>query len=153
MHNLMKRPEMYARCAEDLGYCARVVEEGLRFTNPATIPRLVNDDFVYRDVLFPKDSMLFFSASVLGRDPAAFPDPDAFDPDRRHDNRHLAFGRGMHLCLGQFIARAQLEEGLHLIAQRMTEPRPDGEIGWRPFPGVWGIRGLPIAFTPAPRAA
>src|SRR5207245_1936055 len=62
-------------------------------------------------------------------------------------------GRGMHLCLGQFIARAQLEEGLHLIAQRMTAPRPAGEIGWRPFPGVWGIKGLPIEFTPAPARA
>jgi cytochrome P450 len=149
MHHLMQRPEIYARCAEDLAYCAKVVEEGLRYTNPGTIPRLTNSDFVYRDVLFAKDTMLFFSASVLGRDASAFPDPDRFDPERTHDNRHLAFGRGMHMCLGQFIARAQLEEGLHLIAQRLRDPRPAGEIGWRPFPGVWGIRGLPIEFTPA----
>jgi cytochrome P450 len=54
------------------------------------------------------------------------------------------------MCLGQFIARTQLQEGLHLIAQRMTKPKLVGEIGWRPFPGVWGIRGLPITFTPAP---
>jgi cytochrome P450 len=148
MHQLMRRPAIYARCAEDLSWCAKVVEEGLRYASPATIPRLANADFVYRDVLIPKDTMLFISASVLGRDPSAFPEPDAFDPERRHDNRHLAFGRGMHLCLGQFIARAQLEEGLHLIAQRMTEPKPSGDIGWRPFPGVWGIRGLPIEFTP-----
>jgi cytochrome P450 len=153
MHHLMKRPAMYARCAEDLSYCAKVVEEGLRYTSPATIPRLTNEDFIYRDVLFPKDTMLFISASVLGRDPAAFPNPDELDPDRMHENRHLAFGRGMHMCLGQFIARAQLEEGLHLIAQRMTEPKAAGEIGWRPFPGVWGIRGLPIEFTPAPGRA
>ena len=149
MHHLMKRPEIYARCAEDLGYCAKVVEEGLRYTNPATIPRLAADDIVFREVLIPKDTMLFFPASILGRDESAFPDPDAFDPDRSSENRHLAFGRGMHMCLGQFIARAQLEEGLHLIAQRMTNPKPAGEIGWRPFPGVWGLRGLPIEFTPA----
>jgi cytochrome P450 len=148
MHHLMRRPQIYRRCAEDLGYCAKVVEEGLRYTSPATIPRLVNSGFVYRDVCFPKDTMLFFPVSVLGRDPAAAPEPEVFDPDRPQENRHLAFGRGMHICLGQFIARAQLEEGLHLIARRMAAPRPDGEIGWRPFPGVWGIRGLPIAFTP-----
>jgi cytochrome P450 len=53
------------------------------------------------------------------------------------------------MCLGQFIARAQLEEGLHLIAQRITKPRSRGPVGWRPFPGVWGIRGLPIEFEPA----
>jgi cytochrome P450 len=149
MHHLMARPEIYVRCAEDLAYCAKVVEEGLRYTNPATIPRLVNADFVYRDVCFPKDAMLFFPVSVLSRDPAAAADPDRFDPDRSQANRHLAFGRGMHICLGQFIARAQLEEGLHLIALRMRDPQPAGDIGWRPFPGVWGIRGLPISFTPA----
>jgi cytochrome P450 len=148
MHHLMTRPEIYARCAEDLGYCAKVVEEGLRYTNPGTIPRLANSDFVYRDICFPKDTMLFFPVSVLGRDPAATPHPDRFDPERAQENRHLAFGRGMHICLGQFIARAQLEEGLHLIARRMRDPRLAGEIGWRPFPGVWGIRGLPIEFTP-----
>jgi cytochrome P450 len=62
----------------------------------------------------------------------------------------MAFGRGMHICLGQFIARAQMEEGLHLIAQRITKPRLVGVSGRRPFTGVWGLKGLPIAFTPAP---
>jgi cytochrome P450 len=150
MHKLIDMPEIYTRCAEDLNYCGKVIEEILRYSNPATIPRLTNEDIVFRDVTFPKDSMIFFPVSVLGRDPSAVANPDAFDPDREHVNRYLAFGRGMHMCLGQFIARAQMQEGLHLIAQRMTKPKLVGEIGWRPFPGVWGIRGLPIEFTPAP---
>jgi cytochrome P450 len=82
--------------------------------------------------------------------PAAAADPDRFDPDRAQVNRHLAFGRGMHICLGQYIARAQIEEGFHLIAQRLRNPRLAGDYGFRPFPGVWGLRGLPIAFEPAP---
>lgn len=65
----------------------------------------------------------------------------------------MAFGRGMHICLGQFIARAQIEEGLHLIAQWVTNPKLAGGFGHRPFPGVWGLRGLPIEFTPAPKRA
>ena len=151
MHELLTRPDIYARCAEDLAYCRKVVEEGLRFQNPATIPRLLNDELVYRDVLFPKDTMLFFPVGMAGRDPSAVADPDEFQPERAHENRHLAFGRGMHICLGQFIARAQIEEGLHLIAQRLSHPKLAGKIGHRPFPGVWGLRGLPIEFTPAPR--
>jgi cytochrome P450 len=151
MNELLTRPDIYARCAEDLAYCRKVVEEGLRYQNPATIPRLLNDDLTYRDVLFPKDTMLFFPVSMAGRDPSAVPDPDEFRPERQHANRHLAFGRGMHICLGQFIARAQIEEGLHLIAQRLANPKLAGKIGHRPFPGVWGLRGLPIEFTPAPR--
>ena len=150
MYELLSRPSLYQRCAADPGYCRKVVEEGLRFQNPATIPRLVNEDFVYRDVLIPKDSMLFFPVSVATRDPSAVANPDEFDPERAQDNRHVAFGRGIHMCLGQFIARAQIEEGLHLIAQRITHPKLAGKPGHRPFMGVWGLRGLPIEFTPAP---
>ena len=150
MHELLKQPEIYERCAEDVTYCRKVIEEGLRYQNPATIPRLLNDDLVYRDVLFPKNTMLFFPVGMAGRDPSAVSDPDTFRPERPQGNRHVAFGRGMHICLGQFIARAQMEEGLHLITQRLAHPKLAGTFGHRPFPGVWGLRGLPIEFTPAP---
>jgi cytochrome P450 len=71
----------------------------------------------------------------------------AFDPEREQEARHLAFGRGTHICLGQYLATAQMEEGLHLIAQRIANPRLDGEVTWRPFRGgAWGIRSLPIRF-------
>jgi cytochrome P450 len=126
-----------------------VVEEALRFESPATIPRLTNKELVYRDVMFPKDTMLFFPVGMAARDSSAVPDADEFRPERSQDNRHMAFGRGIHICLGQFIARAQIEEGLHLIAQRITHPKLAGKIGFRPFPGVWGLRGLPIEFEPA----
>ncbi|CAN7274440.1 cytochrome P450 [Phenylobacterium sp. LjRoot219] len=151
MHVLMDRPEDYVRCAEDRAFCGKVLEETLRYHNPATISRLTDEDLVYRDVVFPKDTMLFFPVSVASRDPKSIPEPESFQPERTHDNRHMAFGRGMHICLGQFIARAQIEEGLHLIAQRITAPKLAGPVGRRPFPGVWGLRGLPIVFTPAPR--
>jgi cytochrome P450 len=150
MYELLTRPAIYERCAEDPAYCRKVIEEGLRFQNPATIPRLINEDLIYRDVVFPKDTMLFFPVSMAGRDPSAVAGADVFDPDREQNNRHMAFGRGMHICLGQFIARAQMEEGLHLIAQRITRPKLAGTPGHRPFMGVWGLRGLPITFTPGP---
>jgi cytochrome P450 len=149
MHELLTRPDMYERCAHDQVFCRKVVEESLRFQSPGTASRIADQDIVYRDALIPKDTMLFLPMSVAGRDPSAFPDPDAFDPERPNAGRHLAFGRGMHMCLGQYIARAQIEEGLHQIAQRVREPRLVGEYGFRPFPGTWGMKGLPIEFTPA----
>ena len=153
MHDMLQHPDMYARCAEDLGYCRKVVEESMRFRSPGTSARLTNADVVYRDVVIPKDTMLFLPNGIAGRDPSAFPDPEKYDPDRKQVNRHIGFGRGMHICLGQFIARAQIEEGLHQIAQRIKHPKLAGTYGYRPFPGVWGLKGLPIEFTPAPRAA
>jgi len=149
MHEMLTHPEIYRRCAEDRAYCGKVVEESLRYQNPGTASRIANEDVVYRDVLLPKDSMIFLPNSISGRDPSAVEDPDAFNPDRDQTSRHLAFGRGMHMCLGQYIARAQIEEGLHQIAQRIREPKLAGEYGFRPFLGVWGLKGLPITFTPA----
>ena len=67
-------------------------------------------------------------------------------------NRRLGFGRGAHVCLGQFIARAQIAEGMHLIAQRLENPKLVAPVTWRPFYGVWGLEGLPIEFESAPRA-
>jgi cytochrome P450 len=149
MDTLIARPDMYTRCAIDKDYCQKVVNESLRFRNPGNSARMVDVEFAYRDVIFPRDTMLFLPNSISGRDPGAVSDPDTFNPDRPQENRHLAFGRGMHMCLGQYIARAQIEEGFHLIAQRMKSPRLVGTSGTRPFPGTWGLKGLPIEFTPA----
>lgn len=150
MDTLIGRPDIYERCAVDKEYCQKVVTESLRYRNPGNSARLVNEEFVYRDVLFPKNTMLFLPNSISGRDPEAVNDPDTFNPEREQESRHLAFGRGMHMCLGQYIARAQIEEGFHLIAQRLKSPKRVGKSGARPFPGTWGLKGLPIEFTPAP---
>ena len=149
MHVLLDRPEIYERCAEDIGYCRKVVEEALRYHSPATITRLVGEDFVYRDVRFPKGEMVFFTVNISGRDPESFGDPNDFEPERDDKEKHTAFGRGVHVCLGQFIARAQIEEGLHLIARRIRHPRLAGKVGHRPFFGVWGLKGLPLEFEDA----
>jgi cytochrome P450 len=86
---------------------------------------------------------------VPGRDSSTIEDANSFNPGREQTHPHVGFALGAHMCLGQFIARAQLAEGLHLIAQRVKNPKSSGPAGWRPFPGVWGVRGLPITFDPA----
>ena len=151
MHLMTQNPEIYERCAEDLDYCRKVIEETLRMFNPSSTFRFAAEDIEYRGVLIPAGTMLFFTLNVSGRDPTAFENADEFYPERTIDpaRRHVAFGLGKHMCLGQYIARAQLQEGIHLIAQHMQKPHETGELGWRPFPGVWGIKGLPLEFTPA----
>jgi cytochrome P450 len=148
VYTLLDHPDIYQRCADDVDYCRKVIEEGLRWFNPSTVARYVDKEFAYREVTFPKDQMLFFPLSISGRDPGSFPDADTFNPDRVIDpnNRQLAFALGKHMCLGQYIARAQLQEALHQVAQRLKNPRLTGEVGWRPFFGAWGLKGLPIAF-------
>ena len=80
----------------------------------------------------------------------AFTDkPLEFLPQRHITNPHIAFGRGAHMCLGQFLARAQIEEGIHVLAQRLANPKLTGDIAWRSFPGAWGPATLLIEFEPA----
>jgi cytochrome P450 len=149
MHALLDRPADYARCATDPDFCRKVMDESMRCFNPSAGTRILADDIVIREVLLPKGTMIMIPWSVSGRAPGVVDEPDVFNPERPTGNPHMAFGRGPKICLGQFIARAQIEEGLHLIAQRIKNPRRAGAPGWRPFPGVWGIHGLPITFDPA----
>lgn len=149
MKLLLDRPDMYRRCAEDLQFCRKVTEESLRHSAIATPYREAARDFTYEGHQFHKGETLVLAPPLANRDPAVFGAPAEFDPERENAGRNVAFGRGPHICIGQFIARNQLQEGLHLIAQRLRNPRLNGEIEWRPFLGAWGLKSLPIAFDPA----
>ena len=149
MKLLLERPDLYQRCAEDLQFCRKVTEESLRHSAIATPYREAARDFAYGDFHFRKGETLVLAPPLANRDPLVFPEPRQFDPERENASRNIAFGRGAHICLGQFLARNQLQEGLHLIARRIRNPRLDGAIEWRPFLGAWGLKRLPIAFDPA----
>jgi cytochrome P450 len=122
------------------------VDETLRHSGVATSYRNVAHEFEYRGVTFPAGTMLIFPLGIVGRYSALFDRALEFMPGRENARRHTAFSRGMHICLGQFLARLQIAEGLHLIAQRLVNPRRNGELVWRLFPGVWGPLHLPISF-------
>ena len=143
---LLDRPDIYERCALDLQFCRKVIEESLRHSAIATPYREAARDFTYGDFHFRKGETLVMAPPLGNRDPLVFPEPQKFDPERENAGRNIAFGRGAHICLGQFLARNQLQEGLHLIAQRIRNPRISGDVEWRPFLGAWGLKRLPITF-------
>jgi cytochrome P450 len=145
MHLLLEHPEQWDACAEDVATCAKVVDEAFRHTSTPTVFRTVVEPFEYEGIEFPAGTSLFLANSLSGRDPGVFSCPLGFDPKREDTSRHLAFGRGAHVCIGQHLARAQMAEGLHLTARRLANPRPAGEVAWRPFL-AWGLRTLPVSF-------
>ena len=149
MNKMIERPDYWERCADDRDFCANAVEEMFRYSSVVNIIRTVTDDIDYDGVHFPKGTMLIFAMTLGARDPNYFDRPDDYDPDRSHTNRHVGLGRGSHICLGQHLAKAQITEAVHQIAQRMRKPRLAGEIVWRPFLGIWGLETLPIEFEPA----
>ncbi len=149
MKTLLERLDTYARCAEEREYCGKVVEEALRYYGIATPYRVAARDFTYQDVRFRRGEVLVCVTALAAQDASVFPDPSTFDPARENSHRNVAFGRGAHICLGQFLARTQLQEGLHLIARRLKNPVLSGAIGWKPFIGAWGLSKLPIRFEAA----
>jgi cytochrome P450 len=146
---LFEQPELWERCARDRDFCVQAIEEGLRHSSPSSPPRIALEDIEYNGVLIPKGAHLMFLLNISGRDPRSFEDAMTYAPGRESAKHHLAFGKGAHICLGLHLARYQMEEGLHLIAQRLKDPKVVGEVTWRRFPGVWGLETLPIRFTPA----
>lgn len=149
MYLMLQQPDLWARCAKDKAFCSKVVQESLRHSSIASVYRAVTTDFEYGDVGFPQGTLLFFLVGLAGRDASVFPEPMEFRPERSNVHQHLAFGRGAHFCIGMHLARAQLEEGIHLIAQRLCRPSVAGAVTWRPYLGIWGLRTLPIRFEPA----
>lgn len=150
---LLARPHMYRRCGEDHDYARKVVDETFRYHGTASTERILNEDIVYRDTVLEKDAIVWFTISVATRDERYAARADTFDPDRDIENWPIGFGLGAHICLGQYIAKAQIHEGLHLICRRIRNPHSPGPSGYRLFPGTWGLRGLPIAFDTAATSA
>jgi cytochrome P450 len=150
---LLSRPDIYRRCGDDHDYAQKVVEETFRYHSTTSNQRILNEDIEYRGVILEKNAIVWFPLSVAMRDERYAEESETFDPERARKNRHIGFGLGPHICLGQYIARAQIHEGLHAICGRILNPRSPGPQGYRPFPGTWGIRGLPIDFeTPTATA-
>lgn len=148
VHTLLDHPGHWARCAEDRAFCTRVVEEMFRFAPVAPPMRIVSQEFEYEGFTFQPGTLITFVPAIAGRDPSVYDDADRFDPERVHNVRHIGFGQGSHICLGMHLAKLQIEEAIHMCAQRIRNPRLDGEATWRHFLGIWGPKSLPIVFEP-----
>jgi cytochrome P450 len=145
-------PDKWARLAEDPTLAPSAVEETMRYLGAVRgTARFASEDIEYRDVLFPQGTLVFVTLAAANRDPEIFDDPDEFALGAERDTEHMTFGSGIHRCLGAALARAELQEALPLLAQRMPNLRLDGEIEWKPVTfGIWGPARLPLRFDPTP---
>jgi cytochrome P450 len=125
------------------------VEECMRYLGAVRgTARISSEDIEYRDVLFPKGTLVAIGLTAANFDPNAMTDPDEFDITRKQPAPQMTFGSGIHHCLGASLARAELQEALPLLARRMPSLAVDGEIEWKPDTvGIWGPARLPLTFT------
>ncbi|HCB33881.1 MAG TPA: cytochrome P450 [Acidimicrobiaceae bacterium] len=136
---LAAQPELAKGATEEVMRCLGAVRGTARFASV---------DIEYRDVVFPKGTLIFPSFSAANHDADEFADPLRFDITRRSSVPHMTFSSGIHYCLGAFLARAELAEALTVIARRMPGLRTAGEIVWKPLRvGIWGPEELPVEFA------
>jgi cytochrome P450 len=104
---LLRFPDELARLKADPGLIKTCIEEGLRFESPNQLGnRRLTADAEIGGVPLAAGTYIHIGIGAANRDPAQFPDPDRFDAGRE-PNRHLAFGSGLHMCLGAALARLE----------------------------------------------
>jgi cytochrome P450 len=98
--------------------------------------------------VFPAGTFMSIGLAEANHQASVFPDPDRFDITKpAPEQPQLTFGSGIHYCLGASLARAELQEALPLLAQRMPNLRLDGPVTWKPDGvGIFGPAVMPIAF-------
>ncbi|MBW2426823.1 MAG: cytochrome P450 [Deltaproteobacteria bacterium] len=121
---VLETPELEARTRNDPGIDAGLIEETLRMApSPALMPRRCPKATRWRGVDLPEGASVVFGITPANRDPAIFPDPARFDPDRKLDHSIMTFGQGVHLCLGNHLARLEMRAALRALLERFPDLR------------------------------
>jgi cytochrome P450 len=116
-------------------------------------PRIAQDPLVIDDYEVPAGTIVSLSTAAANHDPAVHSAPGRFDitADREPP---LTFGGGPHYCLGANLARAEMQEALLMLAERMPDVRTAGEVSWRPRSGIFGpTTALPRSRSAVPERA
>ena len=127
------------------------VEEFLRYESPVQhgTLRIATEDMEIGGTPIPRGSMVQVCIGAADRDPEVFPDPDRLDITRA-DNRHLAFGHGIHFCLGAPLARLEGQIAFSTLLTRLPGialENPDDALAWRVSGSiVRGLTKLPVRF-------
>jgi len=123
---LAEHPDQLRQLAEDRGLVPNAIEELLRYESPSPVQaRYVTRDVEHHGRSVPAGSAILLLTASANRDERRFPDADRFDIRRRIDH-HLAFGYGIHFCLGSALARLEGRIALDEVLQRF----PSWEVDW-----------------------
>ena len=148
VYELLKNPDLRDWLEDDWSRVDLAVEEFLRFITPVqfTKPRYVRRDIELGGVKLRKGDRIMVMLAAANMDPQANPHPERLDLQRR-PNRHIAFGTGIHFCLGHQLARIEGRCALRSLFQRwptLTLAADESGIRWRKRPGLRAIDRLPV---------
>ncbi len=148
MLGLLRDPARLATLRADMGLLPGVIEEFLRYESPLHLAttRFTTEPVTYGGVEIPKDEFIVVSLSVANRDPQRFPDADALDVTRA-PGAHMAFGHGIHYCVGAPLARMEGEIALRGLIERfpaLSLAADPVELRWRDSMLIRGLETLPV---------
>jgi hypothetical protein len=143
---LLRHPDQMQRLRDDPSLIATAVEELLRYDSPVQrTGRIVYEDVVLDGKTIPKGALAVGLLGAANRDPAQFTDPDRLDITRGA-NQHLAFGWGIHFCLGAPLARLEGQIAIGTLLQRLPRLALATErLEWRETSTLRGLKALPVA--------
>lgn len=149
---LLQNPEQMALLQRDWSHLPTAIEEMARYDGPierATM-RFAAEDIPVAEggLTIERGDAVSLVLAAADRDPAQFPNPDAFDITRT-PNRHLGFGQGIHYCLGAPLARLEGQIAIQTVLQRYPQLHltvtPD-QLRWRTIPILRGLHHMPVAW-------
>jgi len=146
--SLLQHPDQWALLKKDpAGLAKPATEECLRYDSPVkSIQRIAAQDVEMRDKVLHKDDRIRWFISSANRDPAAFPNPETFDITR-HPNQHVAFGSGVHHCLGATLARVEGQEVFKALAERFPRlVQQTEELEYQPSITFRSLKSLPVTW-------
>jgi cytochrome P450 len=149
VYELLRNPGLRDWLEEDWSRAALAVEEFLRFVSPVQFskPRLIRKDVEVAGVKLKKGERIMALLAAANMDPLANDHPEKLDLTRK-PNRHIAFGTGIHFCLGHQLARIEGRCALEVLFKRWPELSlavAEDEIGWRSRAGFRALERLPVA--------
>jgi cytochrome P450 len=146
---LLENRDQFELLKSDLGLVESAVEEILRFGGPVQMTsRIATQDIELGGVTVRKGQNALAVVVAANRDPARFPDPDRFWIERPTDPPHIAFGQGVHFCLGANLARMETQAALRALVTRFPDMRlTDQPLEWGDNLILRGLKKLPISLT------
>jgi cytochrome P450 len=151
MRLLGEHPEQWQLLKSDPSRIDRVVEETLRLSTPTQgMFRVVTRDTTLGGVAISRGSRIIVVFSSANRDEALYENPDSFDPDRENLRWHLAFGKGIHFCLGANLSRLEAQVALQELTRRLHTFRLAESNAYEYFPSflLRGLTKLDLEVTP-----
>lgn len=143
----LEHPKQWQALRDDPTGVTSAVEECLRYDGPVmSMARVAAEDIDIDGVRIRQGDRVFGMLNAANRDPRQFPEPDRFDIGRQ-DNRHLAFGFGIHFCLGAPLARVEGQEALSALARRFKRFELQTKaLQWSESIILRGVKSLQLSF-------